>query len=211
MSDAPASAVERWNRLSERYDAQHWLERASIRQLLDLLAPGSEDRMVDVGTGTGAVLRDLRARPVRPAELVGVDQSPRMLAQVPPLPAGWTLARGDARALPLPDAHCEVASVSYLLHLFEAADRGRVLAEVHRVLRPGGRVGVLTPYIPAGGWLAPLARAFSRLADGGSDHFIGLKALDPVPDLTAAGFAVRAVAANHRGYISVCVVGIKGS
>ncbi len=78
-----------WDRVSSRYDRQLWLERSSVYVLLELLAPADHERLLDVATGRGAVLRALALRADRPREVIGVDVSAAMLARVPSLPAGW--------------------------------------------------------------------------------------------------------------------------
>src|SRR5215218_7628820 len=59
LSGVPAHV---WDRLSRHYDRQLWLERAAVRTALDLLAPARDERMLDLATGTGLVLRELAAR-----------------------------------------------------------------------------------------------------------------------------------------------------
>ncbi|HWC26627.1 MAG TPA: class I SAM-dependent methyltransferase [Solirubrobacteraceae bacterium] len=195
-----------WDRLSASYDRQLWLERAAVRAALDLLAPRSEERLLDVGTGTGAVLRQLAARDVRPREAVGVDPSAAMLAQVPALPAGWSVREGDARALPFADERFDVAVASYLLHVLAAADVPAVLAELRRVLRVDGRLVTVTPAVPSRGVARAVALALDRLARHGSERLCGLRSLDPRPALARAGFALVRARWTTRGYPSLCVL-----
>ncbi len=90
-----------WDALARTYDAQLWLERKPLRAALELARPRADDRLLDVGTGTGAVLHLLARRAPRPHEATGVDSSAAMLARVKPLPADWRLLVADARSLPL--------------------------------------------------------------------------------------------------------------
>lgn len=84
---------------------------------LRLADPGRGDPVVDLATGTGIVLRGLAERARRPQVAVGVDRSGAMLAQVGPLPRGWTTITADATAVPLPDGCADVGTCCYLLHL----------------------------------------------------------------------------------------------
>jgi ubiquinone/menaquinone biosynthesis C-methylase UbiE len=75
-ADAEARSAEIWDRLAAHYDRQLWFERAAIRRALDLAAVQRRDRVLDVGTGTGLVLRELAGRHERPASAVGIDFGP---------------------------------------------------------------------------------------------------------------------------------------
>lgn len=195
-----------WDRLSGRYDRQLWLERRPVRAALELIAPGQQERLLDVGTGTGEVLRQLARRERPPREAVGVDPSEAMLALVPPLPPGWTVREGDARDLPFADERFDVAVVSYVLQVLPAADVAAALAELWRVLRPEGRLVTVTPYVPSRGAARPVAIALDRLARRHPARFGGMRALDPQPQLERAGFALVRVRCSLRGYPSLCVL-----
>ena len=195
-----------WDRVSVRYDRQLWLESASVRCLLDLAAPTPHATVLDVATGTGAVLRILAARPSPPRQVVGVDRSQAMLERVPPLPDGWTTIRADARELPFADCTFDLVTASYLLHVLDDIDRAGVLNEAHRVLRHDGVIGVLTPAIPPRGPLRPVARALNQLAARAPEHFAGLRALDPSASLSKAGFEILRTRHTARGYIAMCTL-----
>ena len=195
-----------WDRVSVHYDRQLWLERAAVRTAAELLSPAGGERVLDVGTGTGEVLRQLARRPLRPAEVVGIDASAAMLARVSHLPAGWSVRVGDARRLPFGDGEFDAATVSYVLHVLADADVPVVLAELRRVLRPGGRLVLVTPGIPARGPMRVLALGLDRLAACRPSRCGGLRALDPRPALRRAGFDIGRARWSLRGYPSICVL-----
>ena len=195
-----------WDRVSVHYDRQLWLERSAVRAAAELLAPGSGERVLDVGTGTGEVLRQLALRPEAPREVVGVDASAVMLARVSHLPAGWSVQVADARCLPIGDGEFDTAAASYVLHVLADADVPVVLAELRRVLRPGGRLVLVTPGVPAHGPVRLLALALDRLAARRPSRYGGLRALDPRPALERAGFDIERVRWSLRGYPSICVL-----
>jgi ubiquinone/menaquinone biosynthesis C-methylase UbiE len=194
-----------WDRVSSRYDRQLWLERAAVRRALGLLAPQNQERVLDVGTGTGEVLRQLLRHPGR-REVIGIDLSEAMLARVPDLPAGWSVRVADARCLPFADGVFDAVTASYLLHVLPDADLPAVADEFRRVLRPGGRLVTVTPAVPPRGLLRLLGIALDRLATRRPSRYGGLRALDARPALDRAGFEIVAVRWSLRGYLSICVL-----
>ena len=109
------------------------------------LTPGSV--VVDLACGTGDLARDLRARHLVP---LGVDLSFGMLAAAPePFPR----LQADGLDLPFPDASLDGATCGFALRNF--TDLRATLAELARVVRPGGRIALLEVAEPPN----PLLRA----------------------------------------------------
>lgn len=205
LSSAYGPAVT-WDRLARVYDRQLWLERPALSAALELADVRPEERLLDLGTGTAALLRELARRPSRPREAVGVDLSSGMLARAPSLPPGWRLLRADATGLPFPAARFEVAAAAYLLHLLDEEALRAVVAEARRVLMRDGRLVTVTPAEPRSFLArpyAPVARCLARLAPR---TLAGLRPFDPCAALVAGGFAVREARYVSRGYPSLCVL-----
>jgi ubiquinone/menaquinone biosynthesis C-methylase UbiE len=171
-----------------------------------MLEIASSDTLLDVGTGTGAVLREVERSGIWPARAIGVDESDPMLARARAvLPAQTELRRADARALPLPEASVDIATCAYLLHLLTADARAEVLRELHRVLAAAGRLGTVTVAPPRRGLARCVSAPLRVAAERSSGLLAGLRPLDPGDDLRAAGFEVEATRRVLIGYPSLCV------
>ena len=198
-----------WDALASTYDAQLWLERKPLGVALELARPRVDDRFLDVGTGTGAVLRLLARLAPRPRQATGVDSSPAMLARVKPLPADWRLLVADVRSLPLEGESFDVAIAAYVLHVLDAPARMPALREIHRVLRPGGSLVTVTPTLPLASDSAIRRRVERHLA-AQFGRRRGLLPLDPRALLAAAGFEMEEARRVWLGYPSLCVRSRRG-
>jgi len=180
------------------YELQQALERRALDAALDLARAGPDDRVLDVATGTGALLRRLAHRGVAPREVVGLDASPPMLALARRrLPPGWRLLAGDAERLPFPARSFDLVTACYLLHLLEPTERAGVTRELARVLRPGGRVVLVTI---AG------RRRLARTVLDRLPPASGLRPLDCAAELPAAGLRPLRARFVHGGWPSLCVL-----
>jgi SAM-dependent methyltransferase len=144
------------------------------------LRPGM--RLLDVGCGPGAITLGLAAA-VAPGEVVGIDLRAAAVEQARATAGQRGIANvrfevGSAYDLPFPDASFDAAFAHVvLMHLREPA---RALAEMRRVLRPGGVVGVRD--VDLGAWLVypltPLLEQYLSMRDrvrrhNGGDIFFG--------------------------------------
>jgi ubiquinone/menaquinone biosynthesis C-methylase UbiE len=185
--------------LGRIYDWQLPLERAALAAAAELAAPSESDRLLDVATGTGGLLRELSRRGRPPAEVVGIDRSTSMLAVASGkgLPTGWRLLESDAEGLPFQDDRFDVVTACYLLHLLDREARARIIAELARVVRPGGRVVTVTVESRRPAARAVLARLPKRS---------GLRPLDPSHELRAAGLEPLRTKFVRDGWPSWCVL-----
>ena len=189
--------------LGRVYEWQLPLERQALAAAAELAAVEPGERLLDVATGTGAMPRALAARGARPGEAAGLDRSASMLAVAAArVPHGWSLVPGDAKRLPFADGSFDLVSACYLLHLLGPDDRIRVLAEIARVLRPGGRVVTVTMESRR-----PVTRALLQRLPRGS----GLRALDPGREFGAAGLRPLRARFVRSGWPSRCVLGERHS
>jgi demethylmenaquinone methyltransferase / 2-methoxy-6-polyprenyl-1,4-benzoquinol methylase len=123
--------------------------------------PGSW--VLDVATGTGLVARQLARRNLR---VIGLDQSEVMLRRGVDAIAGTPLAerirfvRGRAERLPFDDETFDAVTFTYLLRYVD--DPAATVAELARVLRPGGTMASLEFHVPDDPWLRIAWRAYTR-------------------------------------------------
>ena len=97
-------------------------------------------RLLDVACGTGRFLREVKANYPR-LHVTGLDLSPPYLAVARRALAPWSrtrLVEGAAEAMPFADAEFDVVTCIYLFHELPPRIRRAAVAEIRRVLRPGG-------------------------------------------------------------------------
>jgi SAM-dependent methyltransferase len=108
-------------------------------RLVEEVAPTSEEDVLDLACGTGAVTRLVAAR-CGPARVIGIDLTEAMLDVARSLVPEVTFLQGAFDALPVGDASADVVLCQQGLQF--APDRPAAVAEMARALRPGGRIAV---------------------------------------------------------------------
>ncbi|HEX4720017.1 MAG TPA: bifunctional demethylmenaquinone methyltransferase/2-methoxy-6-polyprenyl-1,4-benzoquinol methylase UbiE [Thermoleophilaceae bacterium] len=168
MFDRIASVYDLMNSVMTAGMHQRWRERA-----VDLASVAEGSRALDVATGTGDLAIALRDRG---AEVVGVDFAEKMLAIARQKAPQIDFRAGNALALEFDDDEFDAATVGFGARNFDDLDRG--IAEMVRVVRPGGRVVILeitTPQKPPLSfffrlWFDSIVPLIGRLA-GDSDAY----------------------------------------
>lgn len=140
-------------------------ERRARDLAISLAAIRDGEAVLEVAVGTGFGFAEiLKRNPSGRNE--GVDLTPAMLekARIKAAKVGgnFNLAIGDAYALPFADASFDLVMNSYMFDLLPEQDFPLVLAEFHRVLKPGGRL-ILTNMTKAKRWWQGAAEAVYRL------------------------------------------------
>ena len=159
----PAESVRRmFDRIAPVYDVMNHVMTAGLdrrwRRITIDETVRSGDRVLDACCGTGDLGIGARARG---ADVVGLDFSERMLERARRKEPAIEWVRGDVLALPFDDASFDSATVGFGVRNVEDLESG--LRELRRVLRPGGRLGILELTTPRGA-LAPFYRVwFDRI------------------------------------------------
>jgi demethylmenaquinone methyltransferase/2-methoxy-6-polyprenyl-1,4-benzoquinol methylase len=134
------------------------------RFLVSRVQASPQATVLDVATGTAAVAIELRRR--YGCSVVGIDQSPEMLTEgrARVERAGLTktirLETGRAEQLPYPDASFDALTFTYLLRYVD--DPAATMAELARVVKPGGTIAMLEFFVPPNA----VARASWRVYTG---------------------------------------------
>ena len=179
-----------YDALTRFYDPliRWFLREATFKNaLIEQAQIGVRHRVLDVGCGTGTLT--LMAKHAAPtAEVIGIDGDPKILA-IARAKAGHAAVQFDeglATALPYPDASFDRILTSLVLHHLTTADKQRALAEMLRVLRPGGELHIAD-------WAKPIG-LFARTVFGAVRWLDGPTTRDNAEGrlpamITAAGFA----------------------
>jgi ubiquinone/menaquinone biosynthesis C-methylase UbiE len=133
--------------LHEESSRTHFIDQWTRRTLVQSVGPlAARATIADIGCSTGFLLDDLRAAHPH-ANLIGVDLIASGLRKAHRQLPSALLLQADACALPIGDACIDaVVSANLLEHI---PDDERALAEVSRVLLPGGRVAIAVPAGPS--------------------------------------------------------------
>jgi SAM-dependent methyltransferase len=148
-----------------------------VRNLLDVVEIRPGEVVLEVGGGSGVVVREIAVRTAGANRIIDIDINPYLLHEAEVLAkraglADWiTFQQGRAEAIPLAENSVDVA-LSFTV--MEEGDADRMLAELVRVTKPGGRIAAIVRATDMPSWVSPpLSSAVRSKADqpatGGAD------------------------------------------
>ena len=133
----------------------------AVERLIAELRIGPGSRVLDLAAGTGKLTRMLVPSG---ASIAAVDPVSGMRSEFAKLLPDLEILDGTAEAIPLPDASVDAVTVGQAFHWF---DGDRALAEIHRVLRPAGGLGLIwQARDPVRPWIERLNEIIDRADDG---------------------------------------------
>lgn len=147
------------------------LIRRTDSRILDLAQVGPGDHVLDVGTGPGYLARAAAARVGAAGRAAGIDASPEMIARAREVagreasPVEFTQA--GAQRLPYADGSFDAAVSRLVMHHLPGDLKQRGLAEIARVLKPGGRLVIAD--LSSHSLLETLHNVVGRTHDRGGD------------------------------------------
>jgi demethylmenaquinone methyltransferase/2-methoxy-6-polyprenyl-1,4-benzoquinol methylase len=150
-----------FDRIAGLYDLMNTVMTAGLhhkwrRRAADLANLSAGDRALDVATGTGDLAAELARRVGPGGEVVGIDFSDEMLVRARAKAPNVVFQWGNALELSFADDSFDAATVGFGARNFADLERG--IAEMARVVRPGGRVVILEITTPTRGALAVFFR-----------------------------------------------------
>jgi demethylmenaquinone methyltransferase / 2-methoxy-6-polyprenyl-1,4-benzoquinol methylase len=166
MFDRIAPVYDAMNRVMTAGLDRRW-RRITVEQVVR-----KGDRVLDACCGTGDLAIAARSRG---ADVVGLDFSEAMLERARGKSGEIEWVRGDVLALPFDDASFDAVTVGFGVRNVDDLEAG--LGELHRVLRPGGRLGILEITRPHGAlapfyrvWFDRVVPAIGRAVPGGAAY-----------------------------------------
>ena len=168
----PTAVNSMFARIARRYDLANRMLSLGMDlswrwRLVKRLRQQAPQTVLDLATGSGDVAFAISRNVPEAKEIVGMDFCQPMLDEAIRKQAAASgrryanirFAPGDGLALPLPDAAFDAVTISFGLR--NMGDRHRSLREMHRVLRPGGRVYVLE-FSQSDRWFRPIYLFYLR-------------------------------------------------
>jgi demethylmenaquinone methyltransferase/2-methoxy-6-polyprenyl-1,4-benzoquinol methylase len=140
-----------YDRISPFYDCiGGFLERRLANRCLEILKINSDETVLEIGFGTGYVLSKVAELVGVGGSVYGIDISPKMMQKTQDrlnragLIKQVNLKLGNAIDLPYSEGCFDTVFMSFTLELFDTPEIPKVLGEIKRVLRGGGRIGAVS-------------------------------------------------------------------
>jgi demethylmenaquinone methyltransferase/2-methoxy-6-polyprenyl-1,4-benzoquinol methylase len=203
---APDAVRTMFDRIAPVYDAMNHVMTAGLdrrwrRETAQaVVSPG--DRVLDACCGTGDLaLADMKAG----GRVTGLDFSEQMLERARAKSSAVEWVQGDALALPFADGSFDAATVGFGVRNLDDLESG--LRELRRVLRQGGRIGILEITRPRGVlrpfyklWFDGLIPLAGKLLPGGSAYTYLPASVRRFPEAKDFAELMRSTGFDHVGY-----------
>jgi demethylmenaquinone methyltransferase/2-methoxy-6-polyprenyl-1,4-benzoquinol methylase len=151
VAASPQQVKQAYGTLSHIYAVVEGIFEKGIRRKgLELLSVGNGGTVLEIGFGTGYALTEIAAAVGDNGHAYGLDVTPQMIKIADKrlneagLKGRAILTEGDARKMPYPNGQFDAVFIADTLELFDTPDIPRVLAEIYRVIKKGGRLVVVS-------------------------------------------------------------------
>ena len=136
-------ARKSYNVLSRWYDLFTSSEKKFTNLGIQMLDVHTNEIVLEIGCGTGHALVEFVNKC---SKVIAIDLSEKMLkvAQRKIQNKRIELCQADGLSLPFPNGQIDCAFISFTLELFDTPEIPKVLGEIHRVLKKGGRLGIVS-------------------------------------------------------------------
>ena len=194
-----------YNRLGHNLDRATRFERRAKQVGLRLLESAPGQRIVQIGVGTGVEQAALVNAVGRSELVVGCDLSRGML-QLTRQRANTPLCEGDAAHLPFATGSVDRLFSAYTLDLIPATDLPVVLAEFRRILRPGGRLVLVSLTEGVDMWSRLFVAGWKLIYRLDPQRLGGCRPLKLSTLLDQAGFVSKRHVVVQRGFPSEVLI-----
>jgi ubiquinone/menaquinone biosynthesis C-methylase UbiE len=202
---------EVWKRRARFYDPFLKLvflpfggENSFRKSCVDFASPAERDRVLDVCCGTGRLTSLIAQRIGSEGQVIGVDLSESVLeiARKRTRNMPVTFQRANVENLPFTSARFDKCFISFGLHEMPRQARHNTLREIHRTLRPGGRLFIVEYNLPTG-TLARLAiKAFVKIIEDKAAYRMLLDS-SLVTEVEEGGLAIKRREFVYSGIIQL--------
>ncbi|MBI9047584.1 MAG: methyltransferase domain-containing protein [Anaerolineaceae bacterium] len=195
INRSKTEAQQAYSRLSRWYDFVAGSSEKKYRDIgLGLLQPKSGEKILEIGCGTGEALLSLSEVDDPFPQIVGIDLSPGMLRETQKkfirkkIDLAPQILCGDGSQIPLKSQYFDGCFMSFTLELFDTNELEKVLLECSRVMKPRGRLVVVSLDLEQGRTMGVklyewFHERFPRLVD--------CRPIYVLPLIEEAGFQVR--------------------
>ena len=170
------------------------------RKVVKLLKLKGDEKVLDVGVGTGTLLIELN-KSYPSLNLVGIDPDPKVLniakSKLAKYKVRASLSKAFAQDLPFPDASFDLVVSTLTFHHLPSQAKKKALEEIHRILRNGGKF-LLADFGKPQGPVSYILLHLGSIFDGGEEMKANLRGELPIM-LKDKGFIVDKIGNRYLG------------
>ncbi len=198
------SNQEKWDKWADSLDAEGWRHdylRDAQNKLISMLGAKENIRFLDIGCGAGWAVGEVARLVDNKGVFYGVDLSPKMIEKAQSQFRGkdnFCFLQANAESIPLDGDSFDIVICTNSFHHYLHPDKA--LAEIHRLLKTGGKVFILDP--TADKWMAKVADRIIRLVEPEHVKMYSTKEYQQMFERAGLRYATsKAINANSKVHI----------